>query len=60
MPTKREITEIDRVVDETIHDELAARKLKKALHARYEAEPKKPAPKAQAEDDGDLWDNLPV
>ena len=58
MPTKREISEMDHIVDDVVHDELVARKLKHALHAQFENDDEKK--KAKSEDDADLWDNLPV
>ncbi len=64
MPTRRELEEIDRIVDEVVSDREKAEKLKEELHRNLWDEPGAEAEEAgevgEEEDDADLWDNVPV
>lgn len=65
MPTKREIEEIDRIVDEVLRNPESAQRLKSALHGDFARQSQTPAPTVgttdSADEDGDdLWDNLPI
>jgi len=59
MPTKRELEDIDRIVDNVIEDEKTAKKLKRALHDSVE-DTSKPADAGDDENGEDLWDDVPV
>ncbi len=64
MPTRRELEEIDRIVDEVVRDREKAEKLKEELHRNLwdepGAEPEETGEEGEEEDDADLWDNVPV
>lgn len=60
MPTKRELKEIDRIVDTVIHNPENAAKLKEVLHGDLGRVPATSIPKSVEDDEEDLWDNLPV
>ena len=59
MPSRREMEEIDRIVDTVLNDDEKARELKRALHQSAE---NTGSPEVQDDDDleDDLWDDVPV
>ena len=61
MPTKREMEEIDRIVDECLPDKARAEQLRKALHADFNRKAADIMPHGEADEDADeLWDNVPL
>jgi TATA-binding protein-associated factor Taf7 len=59
MPTKRELEEIDRIVDAVLDDDEKAQELKRALHQTAE-NTAKPTVQDDAEQGEDIWDDVPV
>lgn len=59
MPTRREMKEIERIVEEELDDSEMAKKLKRRLREKLGSESRADAAPA---DEGaeDLWENLPV
>lgn len=56
----RKDEEIDKIVDTLIKDEQTAEALKAKLHQSFDEPPAQFVKAAEAGEDDDLWDNMPV
>ncbi len=60
MPNRREIEEIDKIVDQNLEDKLQAEQLKRKLHSAFDGDKPTKSKKDDADENDDLWDNMPV